>query len=397
MPAAATHEDEMSAETWFAVREGDIFPEEFRNFVMLPGVLGQAFLAQHAGLFQTEFWLSMQERQRAGEVVDFFPYPSGQTLFVQPLTPQLQTRSRPMILSLVSAPPAAPSSSSRPRRRPAPPPPPKPALAPSPIATLQVTPGTKVSMTAGDTLRLRAVALDAAGKPVDGVTYRYMRQGGRFEGKVDSTGLVESGSTGTLGVSVIASVPGPSPWSRESTCGWCPAPPPGSTWQPAVGRMVVGQRLRLTATSYSAASDQRSDKFTWRSSAPAVAKVGDDGVVTAVAPGKAVITAKTGTVDQKVTVQVIANTIASLELTPARSDAKTGDVIQFKVTARDRNGAGHSGLTPTWSFSPGNGLIDANGAFVGYEAGDVPRHRELRHPERRRRRHARRRATCAGR
>ncbi len=30
----------MSAETWFAVREGDIFPEEFRNFVMLPGELG---------------------------------------------------------------------------------------------------------------------------------------------------------------------------------------------------------------------------------------------------------------------------------------------------------------------------------------------------------------------
>ena len=80
MPTAATHEDEMSAETWFAVREGDIFPEEFRNFVMLPGVLGQAFLAHHAGLFHTDFWLSMQERQRAGEVVDFFPYPSARRL-----------------------------------------------------------------------------------------------------------------------------------------------------------------------------------------------------------------------------------------------------------------------------------------------------------------------------
>ena len=80
MPAAATYEDEISAETWFAVREGDIFPEEFRNFVMLPGVLGQAFLAQHAGLFQPEFWLSMQERQRAGEVVDFFPYPANRRL-----------------------------------------------------------------------------------------------------------------------------------------------------------------------------------------------------------------------------------------------------------------------------------------------------------------------------
>jgi isocitrate dehydrogenase kinase/phosphatase len=80
LPTAATHEDEMSAETWFAVREGDIFPEEFRNFLMLPGALGAAFLAQHAGLFQPEFWLSMQERQRAGEVVDFFPYPATRRL-----------------------------------------------------------------------------------------------------------------------------------------------------------------------------------------------------------------------------------------------------------------------------------------------------------------------------
>jgi len=80
LPAAATYEDEMSAETWFAVREGDIFPEEFRNFVMLPGELGAAFLAQHGALFDPEFWLSMQERQRAGEVVDFFPYPATRRL-----------------------------------------------------------------------------------------------------------------------------------------------------------------------------------------------------------------------------------------------------------------------------------------------------------------------------
>ena len=251
----------------------------------------------------------------------------------------------------------------------APPPPAKPALAPSPIATLQVSPGTKVSITAGDTLRLRAVALDSSGKPVDGVTYRYMAAGGRFEGKVDSTGLIESGSTGAMGVSVIASVAGTKPVVEKVDVRMLPGPATRVDVAPAVGRMVVGQRLRMTATSYSAASDQRSDKFTWRSSAPAVAKVGDDGVVTAVAPGKAVISAKTGTVDQKVNVQVIANTLASLELTPKRSDAKTGDVIQFKVTARDRNGAVISGLTPTWSFSPGNGMMDANGAFVGYEPG----------------------------
>ena len=272
-----------------------------------------------------------------------------------------------MILSLVllaalQQQPAAPA---------APPQPAKPAgLAPSPIASLQVSPGTRVTMTAYDTLRLRTVALDAGGKPVDGVTYKYMPAGGRFEGKVDTTGLVQSGSTGNLGVSVIASVPGTKPVVEKIDVRMVPGPSSRIDVEPAVGRLVVGQRLRLNATSYSAASDERQDKFTWRSSAPAVARVGDDGVVTAVAPGKAVISARTGSVDQQVTVHVVANTLASVEITPSRSEAKTGDVIKFKVTARNRNGAVIAGLTPTWSFSPGNGAIDADGAFVGYVAGN---------------------------
>ena len=80
LPNAATHEDEMSAEAWFAVREGDIFPEEFRHFVMLPGVLGETFLLRHGDLFDPVFWIAMQDRQRAGEVVDFFPYPASRRL-----------------------------------------------------------------------------------------------------------------------------------------------------------------------------------------------------------------------------------------------------------------------------------------------------------------------------
>ena len=226
-------------------------------------------------------------------------------------------------------------------------------------------------MTAYDTLRLRAVALDAAGKPVDGVTYKFVPAGGRFEGKVDTTGLIQSGSTGNLGVSVIATVPGTKPVVEKVDVRMVPGPVASVVVRARRGPHGRGpapphERLELLGGNGRA----QQDKITWRSSAPAVARVGEDGVVTAVAPGKAVISAKTGTVEQKVTVQVIANTLASVELTPASSDVRTGDVIDFKVTARDRNGAVITGLTPTWSFSPGNGAIDANGAFVGYVAGD---------------------------
>jgi isocitrate dehydrogenase kinase/phosphatase len=80
LPVARAWEDELSAEPWFHVREGDIFPEEFRSFLTLPGALGAAFLEQHEALVQPAFWRAMQERQRAGEVVDFFPYPVARRL-----------------------------------------------------------------------------------------------------------------------------------------------------------------------------------------------------------------------------------------------------------------------------------------------------------------------------
>ncbi len=74
MPRARTVEDELAAEPWFSVGERDVFPEEFRAFLTLPGALGEAFMRAHADLLSVEFWRRMQELARAGEVIDFFPY-----------------------------------------------------------------------------------------------------------------------------------------------------------------------------------------------------------------------------------------------------------------------------------------------------------------------------------
>src|SRR5687767_9480593 len=85
-----------------------------------------------------------------------------------------------------------------------------PPATPSPIAKVVVTPA-QPRVTSQDTLRLTARALDASGQPVAGARIRFLPAGGYFEGRVDSTGLVEAGSTGTLPVSVVAFVPGTRP------------------------------------------------------------------------------------------------------------------------------------------------------------------------------------------
>jgi len=80
LPQAKTYEEEMSAEPWFSVRENDIFPEEFLNFLRLPEPAYAALLEQHADLFHPDFWRSVQRRLREGEIPEIFPYPPERRL-----------------------------------------------------------------------------------------------------------------------------------------------------------------------------------------------------------------------------------------------------------------------------------------------------------------------------
>jgi hypothetical protein len=244
-----------------------------------------------------------------------------------------------------------------------------PQLAPSPIARVVVTP-TSPTITAGDTLRLFAQALDSAGKPIENVRIRFNAAGARFEGSVDTTGLVRSGSTGTIPVSVVATVTGTKPTVQRIEVKMVAGPAARLAIAPQVTRLVTGQRIRLAASVFAASGDKRTgDEVSWRSSAPAVVRIDRNGSVRAVAAGRATITATSGSASQTMAIQVVPNTIASLEVTSSASEARQGDVVHFALEARDARGRAISGLTPTWSFTPGQGMIDHDGSFVGYEVG----------------------------
>lgn len=74
LPEATTHEEEMAAEPWYSVGENDIFPEEFSSFLRLPEPAQSEFLEHHGDLFRPEFWRAVQEKLRAGELPEIFPY-----------------------------------------------------------------------------------------------------------------------------------------------------------------------------------------------------------------------------------------------------------------------------------------------------------------------------------
>jgi len=79
-PPARGEEDEMSAEPWYTVAEGDVFPEELRSFLGFDGHLREVFVREHGELFDPACWKSLQERNVSGEVIDFFPYAEANRL-----------------------------------------------------------------------------------------------------------------------------------------------------------------------------------------------------------------------------------------------------------------------------------------------------------------------------
>ncbi|BDG01017.1 bifunctional isocitrate dehydrogenase kinase/phosphatase [Anaeromyxobacter oryzae] len=73
-------EDYDGGEPTFYIGPDDIFPEEFLPFLGLPGRLREVFLQAHGELLTGRWWRDIQERVRAGEIVDIFPYRDEQRL-----------------------------------------------------------------------------------------------------------------------------------------------------------------------------------------------------------------------------------------------------------------------------------------------------------------------------
>jgi isocitrate dehydrogenase kinase/phosphatase len=74
LPAARSDDEVYAAEPQYVVGESDIFPEEFRTFLGLPGDLREIFIGAHADLFEAAAWRAVQERLRAGDFIRIAPY-----------------------------------------------------------------------------------------------------------------------------------------------------------------------------------------------------------------------------------------------------------------------------------------------------------------------------------
>lgn len=74
VPPPRNEADEMASRPWYDVGPNDIFPEEFRHFFSGNERARRAFDAQHADIYDADFWVGIQRDISAGLVHDVFPY-----------------------------------------------------------------------------------------------------------------------------------------------------------------------------------------------------------------------------------------------------------------------------------------------------------------------------------
>ncbi|PCS23590.1 bifunctional isocitrate dehydrogenase kinase/phosphatase [Candidatus Enterovibrio escicola] len=74
IPPSRFPEDEMAAEPWYSVGENDVFPEEFRTFLLINPKICLLFNELHPNLFDADYWKRLQSNIKQGLFSDVFPY-----------------------------------------------------------------------------------------------------------------------------------------------------------------------------------------------------------------------------------------------------------------------------------------------------------------------------------
>ncbi|MGH9874792.1 MAG: Ig-like domain-containing protein [Pyrinomonadaceae bacterium] len=132
--------------------------------------------------------------------------------------------------------------------------------------------------------------------------------------------------------------------------------------EPVKTPLVVGANTRLAATARGSEGNPRHDAaITWTSNQPEVATVDAAGVVTAIAPGQATISASSGSGKGNAEVTVVKNTLTGLSIDPRSKTARTGDVVRFNVHATSGQADNNA---VRWTVSGPAATIDSDGGFV---------------------------------
>ena len=216
---------------------------------------------------------------------------------------------------------------------------------PVPVATVRVSPSSR-DLTVGESAQLAAEALDTRGailtnRPVAWTTSR------PNVAQVNASGVVTAVGAGSA--VITATIEGKSGVAAITVS---PAPVASVVVSPSSATLVVGETIAFEAETRSASGQPLSGReVTWVSNRTNVASITAAGVVFAVSPGTATITASSEGRSGSATVTVVAPSIQRVEVTPADATIEVGGSFRLTATVFDSRGNVIPGQTVTWASS----------------------------------------------
>jgi uncharacterized protein YjdB len=235
---------------------------------------------------------------------------------------------------------------------------------PTPVASLRLSP-THRAMLVGQTVQLVAEALDAggnvlAGRPVtwstSAASVATVTAAGVVTAVADGAAIITASSEGRSAVAsiTVAQVPVAS-----------------VVVTPATSNVVVGQSTQLSAQLRDGSGAIITGRaVTWTSTSTTVVTVSSNGLVTAIAPGTATITATSEGRSGSATVNVAARPVSAVIVSPGQVTLFANQTVQLSALVTDDRGQVLPGKPVTFTSSSNQvATVSSSGLVTGISAG----------------------------
>ena len=235
---------------------------------------------------------------------------------------------------------------------------------PTPVASVRLTPPNQ-NLLVGQTVQLGAETLDADGNVLTGRPVEFTSSNAAVA-TVSNTGLVTALVPGSAIITAASEGK-----SAPSSITVSSVPVAAVAVTPTGSQIVVGQTTQLNAEPRDASGQPLVGRaVTWSSSDPNVASVSSTGLVTAVAPGQATITATSEAAAGTSTIGVSPKPVSSVIISPGQGSVTVGQTLQLSGQVTDDQGNVLTGRPISFtSGTPAVATISETGLVTGVAPG----------------------------
>ena len=237
---------------------------------------------------------------------------------------------------------------------------------PTPVASVRLTPPNQ-NLLVGQTVQLGAETLDADGNVLTGRPVEFTSSNAAVA-TVSNTGLVTALVPGSAIITAASEGK-----SAPSSITVSSVPVASVAVTPTGSQIVVGQTTQLNAEPRDASGQPLVGRaVSWSSSDPNVASVSSTGLVTAVAPGQATITATSEAAAGTSTIGVSPKPVSSVIISPGQGSVTVGQTLQLSAQVTDDQGNVLTGRPISFtSGTPAVATISATGLVTGVAPGST--------------------------